>query len=147
VLLIATLGAFLLAGTSSATVAAPPKPAQVVAALKSEDLPIGTYRVYTAANDPNKLLGRPGQYVGKLNFHDKRLPKSADYSTDSGGSVEVFKTRADAKRRLQYVAAITQSSPLFTEYQYLEGLILLRVAGDLTPGQARRYGAALKKRF
>ena len=141
------VGALLITGASAATVAAPPKPAQVLAALKSEGLPIGTYRIYTAASDPNKLLGRPGQYVGKLNFHDKRLPKSSSYDTGSGGSIEVFRTRAEATRRLKYLAAVTQSIPLFAEYQYLEGLVLLRVAGDLTPSQAKRYGVALRKRF
>ena len=138
----------LLAGTSNAATSAnPPKPATVLAALKSEGLPVGTYRVYTESTDGNKLLGRPGQYVGKANFHDKRLEKSATYDTSSGGAVEVFASRAAALNRFKYLKAITQSMPLLVEYDYLEGLVLLRVAGDLTPTQARKYEAALRKRF
>ena len=37
-------------------------PDEVIAALRSAGLPIGAVRSYTETNDPNKLMGRPGQY-------------------------------------------------------------------------------------
>ena len=40
-------------------------PAQVLAGLKSRIPSISASTVYTADSDPNKLLGRPGQYLSK----------------------------------------------------------------------------------
>jgi hypothetical protein len=39
------------------------------------------------------------------------------------------------------------SSPLFVEYDYLRGLILLRVSHILTPTQAKKYETTLHKLF
>ncbi|MCQ8193897.1 hypothetical protein [Streptomyces rugosispiralis] len=56
----------------------------------------------TAANDPNHLLGRPGQYTSKVTFADSRVQK-ADASgfkpgdVELGGAVEVFDNPAAAK--------------------------------------------------
>lgn len=43
---------------------------------------------YSESTDPNKLLGKEGQYIGKTSFKDKRL-KSTDDEV-SGGIIEVF---------------------------------------------------------
>jgi integrase len=48
-----------------------PRPAEVIAGLKREGMPIGATRFYTPSSDPNHLLGRPGQYTGKANFKDR----------------------------------------------------------------------------
>src|SRR6266496_5060912 len=45
---------------------------QILQGLMPHGLPIGESFTYTADKDVNKLLGRPGQYVGKLNFKDTR---------------------------------------------------------------------------
>jgi hypothetical protein len=60
-------------GAASTQSEKPETPEQIIAALKSAGLPIGAVRSYTASTDPNKLLGRPGQYTGKANFRDRRL--------------------------------------------------------------------------
>jgi hypothetical protein len=117
-------------------------PAQVITALRHARLPIGRVQYYTASSDPNKLLGRPSQYTGKANFKDRRL-KAAGFDVDNGGSVETFANKEDARRRFDYVRAIAKS-PLFAEYDYLEGVVLLRVSSDLTPAQARAYERALR---
>ena len=120
-------------------------PAQVIAALKSAGLPIGAVRSYTASSDPNTLLGRPGQYTGKANFRDRRLEPSDDFDTTSGGSVETFDSQGDAQQRYDYVDAITQGSPLFAEYHYLEGDAFLRLSNELTPAQAKVYEEAFRR--
>jgi hypothetical protein len=121
---------------------------QILAGLKSNGLPIGGSVIYTAATDPNALLGRPGQYIGKINFKDTRIPDSgtqgADISVDDGGSIEVFSTTEDATKRLKYVQGIATSISLFSEYDYQDGLVLLRVSHLLTPDQAQEYDTALK---
>jgi hypothetical protein len=121
-------------------------------------------RSFSAEDDPNKLLGRPGQYTSKANFHDNRLeapvsrgkcdpvpagaPSSAepvchdtpkDPGVDDGGSVEFFASAGDAKRRHEYVSKLTEATPPFAEYSYLGGAVLLRLSHELTPSQAKAY--------
>jgi hypothetical protein len=118
---------------------------QVIKQLQDAGVPIDESQELTAANDPNELLGRPGQYTGKAFFHDARLPAEKNslhpelIDADSGGSVEVFASEADAKKRADYVQAITESSGLFAEYSYLRGAAFIRVTGKLTPDQVKIY--------
>jgi len=145
VLLVAlvALAQLAFAGASAASQEKTWNPTQVITALRHASLPIGRVQSYTASSDPNKLLGRPSQYTGKANFKDRRL-KAAGFDVDNGGSVETFANRDDAKRRFDYVRAIAKS-PLFAEYDYLEGTVLLRISSDLTPTQAKAYEQALRK--
>ncbi len=121
-----------------------PSAKQVVFRLKAAGLPIGAFRVYNEKTDGNHLLGRPGQYTSKVNFRDKRVSPSGDFDVTGGGAVEVFASKADAKRRYEYVAAIAKS-PLFSEYDYLEGKALLRLSHILTPTQAKKYEAIFRR--
>ncbi|MEU6146562.1 hypothetical protein ABZ848_40230 [Streptomyces sp. NPDC047081] len=68
-----------------------------------------------AANDPNHLLGRPGQYTSKVTFTDSRI-KAGDVSGTEKGAVE----RGGA----------------------VHGTVLVRVSHYLTPEQAAEYKAA-----
>jgi hypothetical protein len=118
----------------------------VARALKAQGLPIGQVTAYTAATDPNHLLGRPHSYTSKVNFRDTRIKNPADpTSTDAGGSVEVCSSTHDAKSRADYVRGFTQSSAMFAEYNYLRGRVFLRVSADLTPKQAHQYEEALSQ--
>ena len=111
--------------------------------LKASGLPIGGYVNYTASTDDNHLLGRPGQYIHKVNFHDKRLEAVSDYGIDGGGSIETFKSESDAKNRFDYVHAMSSGSAMFSEYEYLDGTVLLRLSHHLTPAQALAYRHAI----
>lgn len=115
---------------------------EIVAAFKAAGLPIGTVQVYDAKNDPNKLLGRPGQYTAKFNFADTRLEQPEDDVT--GGSIESFASDKDLKNRVAYVKSITESTPMFAEYQYTNGLMFLRLDKGLTPDQAAEYDKVLQ---
>jgi hypothetical protein len=150
-------------GTTAAGNATPPAPTatatpkvahtgqtadQILAGLQAKGMHIGASVTYTASTDQNNLLGRPGQYIGKINFKDTRIPDSGnqgvDISVDDGGSIEVFDTLVAATNRTQYVQGIAQSSALFAEYDFQDGLVLLRLSKILTPDQAQAYLAALK---
>ena len=137
-------GVTIVGTTAAATTATTPK--QAITKLRAAGLPIGAYRIYTASNDPNDLLGRPGQYVGKANFQDRRVPASArlgKFDTSAGGSIEVFASTEDAKRRYRYVRAVTQGmAGAYVEYDYLEGRGFLRLSAHLTPRQVRSYERA-----
>ncbi|MBW8737130.1 MAG: hypothetical protein JF621_08375 [Streptomyces turgidiscabies] len=101
----------------------------------------------TAANDPNHLLGRPGQYMSKVTFTDSRI-KAADVDgtkvgdVERGGAVEVFADPAGAEARAKYIQAIGKSMPVFAEYDYVHGAVLVRVSHYLTPTQAAGYKTA-----
>ncbi len=47
--------------------------------------------------------------------------------------------------RFSYLQALSKSgSPFFVEYEYLDGVVILRISSQLTPDQAAKYQAALK---
>lgn len=127
-----------------------PKTAEMLLqGLKLQHMPIGESFTYTADNDVNKLLGRPGQYIGKVNFKDTRITDTtnigAAISVRDGGSIETFATNDLAAKRLKYIQAISQSgAALFAEYEYLEGTTILRISSELAPTQAKVYESALK---
>ena len=125
-------------GSPAPTARAAATPESVIAHLKAAGLPISKPVIYTAETDTNKLLGRPNQYTAKANWHDDRAPDG-----DDGTTVEIFATDADRKTRQDYVAAIAKT-PIFAEYAYSRGLVLLRVSGKLTPDQAAEYERALQ---
>ncbi|WP_328884725.1 hypothetical protein [Streptomyces sp. NBC_00299] len=124
--------------------------AQQAAAKLGKSIPeLKLVQVYTEANDPNHLLGRPGGYTSKAAFSDSRV-SSADVegldkdALERGGSVEVFKTEDEAKSRAEYIETIAKSMPSATEYHYIVGGILIRVSKLLTPTQAKDYEAGAK---
>jgi hypothetical protein len=138
-----TIGA-LVTGAAEARTAKTWRPVQVITALRHAGLPIGAVKYYTPSSDPNKLLGRPSQYTGKANFHDRRL-RGRPFVVDNGGSVETFANKRDASIRHRYLHAISTSSPLFAEYNYIEGTVVLRLSHILTPAQAKAYERAFRR--
>ncbi|MFZ1176905.1 MAG: hypothetical protein WAO15_11685, partial [Mycobacterium sp.] len=106
--------------------------------------------VVTAENDPNSLLGRPNEYTSKITFSDSQIPASdvqfaKPGDVDLGGGIEVFSTADDAAARAKYIQAIVKSMPMFSEYDYVHGDVVLRVSHYLTPDQAAKYKAVLDK--
>ncbi|MFF8533234.1 hypothetical protein ACF07B_14940 [Streptomyces sp. NPDC015532] len=101
----------------------------------------------TAENDPNHLLGRPGEYTSKVTFSDSWVQASQVTGADPGavergGAVELFADASDARARAEYLRGIAKSSPALDEYDYVHGSVLVRVSRYLTPKQAAQYEAA-----
>jgi len=116
----------------------------ILLSLQATGLPIGDYVVYTAENDPNTLLGRPGQYIAKANFVDTTLGVGSSlFDIAAGGSIEVFETAELAQGRADYITGVIAANPILVEYDFLNGPVLLRVSGVLTPDQASLYQMAL----
>jgi hypothetical protein len=129
----------LMPSTPVSRVAAAPSAGAVVEAFIAAGLPIA--ETLALAEDTDRLLGRPGQYIEKVSWRDSRVRYQADTITiDSGGTVEAFATIADRDARNAYIATF-DGTPLGREYRYAEGLMLLRVPWDLTPSQAEEYRA------
>jgi hypothetical protein len=99
----------------------------------------------TEDNDPNDLIGRPGGYEQAVSIYDSRATCDSELDITCGAKVEVFATEAGAKDRRDYlVNIVSQTGGLLSEYDYLDGVVLLRVNGQLKPSEAEEYEAALK---
>jgi hypothetical protein len=121
--------------------------AQVVAKFKAAGLPIGAVTVYTAADDPDHLLGTRNGYLSKAAFVDKQVlaaQAAGQGPVGAGGEVEVFATSAEATARKMYIfSAETTGQMLGTEYDLVDGVVLLRLSEDLTVAQAEAFPIAL----
>lgn len=100
----------------------------------------------TEDNDPNDLIGRPGQYVAAVSLHDSRMECGTDdLDVSCGAKIEEFGSADDAEKRRDYIAEVTEGIGALAEYDYLLGTVLLRVSGDLKPSEAAEYEAALQE--
>jgi len=101
----------------------------------------------TTKNDPNDLIGRPRGYTSAAYIYDE-YSEAFDQSldVDLGAKIEVFKTERDARSRYNYLKQIQSDSPILgTEYTYIEGPVLLRVAQEVPPKVARQYRDAFRQ--
>jgi hypothetical protein len=139
--------------TSATEVLAAPKPktADEITKALAERIPSASpAKVFTAEDDPNKLLGRPNGYTSKTAFTDTRIPVEGEVEftkendTLRGGGVEVFGDADAAKARMDYIQSFGKATPMLAEYDYTSGGVLLRVSKILTPDQAAEYESALK---
>jgi hypothetical protein len=120
-------GAVSAPATASAPAAAR---SALTASQIAQRMDIGSFTAYTAATDPNHLLGRQHEYTSKVNW-------------PGGSSIEVFPDAQYAKAREAYVQAFT--CPFGDGYDYLDGTALLRLACALTPAQAKANEALFNK--
>jgi hypothetical protein len=135
-----------VADTVDAPKVAKMKDAEAVAkALIAAKLPVEKIKIVTAANDANSLLGRPGQYNSKVYFTDVRHPSKSDELDDVRNMIEMFDTEKDAKKRFDYVSAVTGSTPMFAEYGVLKGRIYGRFSKVMLPDEVKAYEAALTR--
>ncbi|MCL9798220.1 hypothetical protein MXD58_028700 [Frankia sp. AgKG'84/4] len=121
---------------------------QVAGRLAETGLPLRTTVVYTAATDPDHLLGTMGGYWSRLAFSDSRVGANEVAGApagaiERGGSVEVWPDATTAQRRAHTLLTVTEQNPLVTEYVYTRGSVVLRVSLVLTRHQAAGYQSAL----
>ena len=136
--------------TACSSETSPPRTAgAIVSAIVGRLATARTGVVYTAATDPNHLLGTPGGYTSKAAFTDSRintadLPGATTDNIQAGGTVEVFADASGASVRQQRIQQLEKNPPLLgSEYTFTDGTALLRVSGRLTAAQAAEYEAAL----
>ena len=91
--------------------------------------------IYTPSTDPNELLGKPGQYISKINFDDKDY---IDESHTSAFAIEVFKYEKDMIERAKYIDSIKDILPI-RYYMYQNNTILFRVPLDVPSEVAAAY--------
>lgn len=122
---------------------------------------------YTAEDDPNEMLGRPGGYIAKVDFilpevQQKKIDEAtafydeigtemtpeeieaevteeqSGFGVENGGSIELFKTPKEAKQRMEYVSSVAPSVGVH-EYGFAVDNVYLRVSESLTPDEAAKY--------
>lgn len=113
----------------------------VLDAFKAAGLPLQDTHLYTAENDPNSLLGRPGQYIGKANWNDGRHPTG---DLDGANTVEVFPDESSMIKRRDYIARVAGDSPMLLQYMQAHRNVLVRLDKHITPDQATEYKRVLE---
>ena len=99
----------------------------LVESLKRSGLPLSDVQALNAASDPEKLLGKPGQYSSKIVFKDKRLA-AGDIS------IELFPSEAALKARQEKLTAAGQPIQVNPGAR-----TIMRLPKEMTPEQARSY--------
>lgn len=125
---------------STATTIRVPTAREFIAGFKGHGLPIGKVICFTDETDPNKLLGRPGGYVEKCDWADKRAEQILPDDL-VGGSIETFEKPGGAAQRAEYLRAFEGAGAFSTGYTFVpnDAIWVLRIDGDLTKTQARAY--------
>ncbi len=116
--------------------------ADVKSAFEKAELPLHRLVIYTEDTDPNSLLNRPNQYIGKLSFAHEKV-SDAEFGAQSS-TVEIFKTKEDLEKRKKYIEAVTQSVSPLAQYIYEHKNALLRLSHKVKPKEAKKYELALK---
>jgi len=132
--------------STTLSVAAATEIVSVAVRAAASRLPLVDIVTSASADDPNGLLGQPGQYVARVAWRDERLRPTATrgeaIGVETGGSMERFasaKDLADRKESLEATLGLLVSS----EVLFVHGLVLLRLPGTLTPAQAEEVDEAL----
>lgn len=99
---------------------------QITAAMQRAGFETGKVTAYTAASDPDHLLGRQGGYVSKTEW---------DLPDGSFDAIEVYPNAAGATKRTVYLSLFT-GGLLGDGYDYQSGPDILRLSKALTPTQA-----------
>ena len=130
-----------VSGTSSTQPAATTN--EVAKAIQAK-IPQATKVVeITEENDPNNLFGRPTGYSQATMIVDKRADCDAGLGVDCGAVIELWPSEAAANKRKAYIQSILEDSPIFgSEYDTVNGPMLLRVTGNLKPSAAKAYEQA-----
>jgi hypothetical protein len=117
--------------------------------FKQRGLPVGMVVCFTDENDPNDLLNRPGGYIEKCDWADKREEQphaKADYNDPNsdfdlmGGSIETYEEPEGARSRAEELRGF-EGGLLSTGYSFTpkDGKWVLRVDKELTKAQAQSY--------
>lgn len=130
--------------------AAGPTAEQVAIMLAGNGLPLRTTVVYTAQNDPDALLGRPGGYSSRIAFSDARISASEiagapPDAIERGGAIEVFGDPAAAQARGSRLSAPGAGGDLPAEYTFVQGRVVLRLSMILPEAMASAYRSALAR--
>lgn len=107
-------------------------------AFKDGGMPVIDEVIYTSETDPNEKLGRPGEYIAKINFNDSDFYEAGETPDIA---IEVFSSKGDMEKRRDYIQGVTDSADLnsLKYYIYDNGVFLFRAPYAITPEAAAQY--------
>jgi hypothetical protein len=140
----ATTATTVPTATSTATTIRVPTAREFIAGFKRAGLPVGKVICYTDETDPNNLLGRPGGYIAKCDWTDKREEQILP-DDPIGGSIETFEEPGGAAERAAYLKAFEGAGALSPGYTFApkDSIWVLRIDSELTRKQADAYLKAM----
>lgn len=104
-------------------------------------------RVFTETTDPNNSLGKAGQYQYAGSFYDTRTVSSEavtdNYSTTSGGTIEIYATEKDATTRGEYLTQFQTGAIQAGAYKVIDKNVL-RVSENYTASQQKEMLALME---
>jgi serine/threonine protein kinase, bacterial len=119
---------------------------QTAEAIKAAVPEVTSLIAITEDNDRNNLIGRTNGYVAATVAVDSRIAEGCDSAKPGikcGATIEQWPGTAAAKSRADYLKAVESKLPIAgSEYDTLQGNLLLRVSGKLKPSAAQAYQAA-----
>lgn len=123
---------------------------QVAANLEQGVSTMTTTVVFTAATDPDHLMGKAHGYLSRVAFTDSRVQPvdvagDKRYDVARGGTVETFATPAQAHARAKSIEEGSLGPVASGEYHYYVGGSLIRVSEILTALQAQDYASAVQQ--
>ncbi|TAK20656.1 MAG: hypothetical protein EPO26_16645 [Chloroflexota bacterium] len=120
----------------------PPKPKMdpklMKLALMATGLPITGITELTAQTDPDRLLGKAGQYAGKLSWQDPAVANAV-------GFAELFADPAALQARVQALAGAGAGSGSVPLVRSDANLAVLRLPPGITQDQIKTYQSAFSK--
>lgn len=119
-----------------------PSSEYVIECLKKIPL-ITEIEAVTERNDPNGNLNKQGGYTAQVFFSYALVDQTEfeedtviDKGTDCGGSVEVYRTENDAKKRDEYLSTF-DGGPVASGSHTVVGTVVVRTSCNLTASQQR----------
>lgn len=135
------IACLLIACSGESKKAEVPDSQTLLTELKEKSSNVGDIQTFSAEDDPNEKLGRPGYYISKADFSDTRLEQGkSEYL--AGGTIETFQNQKDCDSRAKYLGKLNDSSMgvlALNQYIYQYDKVLFRVTYDLTQEQAEEY--------
>ena len=92
-------------------------------------------QLLTAANDPDKLLGKPNGYAAKISFQDPRVG-------NAHGFVELFADDATLDTRLRHLQAQQRAGSIGPVTVGKRSKAIFRLPKGLTTAQLKTYQSA-----
>lgn len=129
-----------------------PKEGYIIKCLKKVPV-IKDISAVTEKNDPNGNLHKPGGYTSQVYFSCKWVDQSQftektiiDKGTDCGGSIEVYKTAEDAKKRNDYLAEY--DGGIFASGSHkVVGTVVVRTSDKLAASKQKKLEKAIIKQL
>ncbi len=119
-----------------------PKEDFIIARLKELET-IDEIAPATEDNDPNGNLNKQGGYTSQIYFSTPTLVDQSQFDgdviekgTDSGGSIEIYRTVKDAKRREEYLSNF-DGGAFASGSHTVVGTVLVRTSDKLTASQQK----------